>query len=141
VRGGQRVIEIRGDYVALCPYATRVPYETWILPRTHDSAFEHAALLPSARLRDLGGLIRRSLQRLRSLTESFHLVLHTAPNQLHQSSSLGYWKTLEEDYHWHIEILPILVSKAKSYTFKEVYYSPVSPESAARRLREAPVGI
>jgi UDPglucose--hexose-1-phosphate uridylyltransferase len=141
VRGGQRVIEIRGDYVALCPYATRVPYETWILPRTHDSAFEHAALSASAKLRDLGGLIRRSLQRLRSLTESFHLVLHTAPNDLHQSASLGYWKTLEEDYHWHIEILPILPAKAKSYTFKEVYYSPVSPESAARRLREAQVEI
>ena len=117
-----------------------MPYEIWILPRTHDSAFEHAAALsPAARLRDLGGLMRRSLQRLRSLTESFHLVLHTAPNDLHQSASLGYWKTLDQDYHWHIEILPILTAKAKSYTFKEVYYSPVSPESAAKRLREAPV--
>ena len=48
MRGGQRMVDIRGDYVALCPYATRVPYETWILPRTHDSAFEHAALSPSA---------------------------------------------------------------------------------------------
>jgi len=55
------------------------------------------------------------------------------------SASLGYWKTLDDDYHWHIEILPILSAKAKSYTFKEVYYSPVSPESAAKRLREAQV--
>jgi UDPglucose--hexose-1-phosphate uridylyltransferase len=141
MRGGQRVVEIRGDYVALCPYATRVPYEIWILSRTHDSAFEHAALSPGSRLRDLSGLIRRSLQRLRTLSESFHLVLHSAPNHLHQSASLGYWKTLEQDYHWHIEILPILGAKAKSYTFKEVYYSPVSPESAARRLREVPVEI
>jgi UDPglucose--hexose-1-phosphate uridylyltransferase len=54
---------------------------------------------------------------------------------------LGYWKTLDEDYHWHIEILPIVAAKAKSYTFKEVYYSPVSPETAAKRLREAPVEI
>ncbi|MGH9514866.1 MAG: hypothetical protein ACRD3P_04205, partial [Terriglobales bacterium] len=75
------------------------------------------------------------------LTESFHLVLHTAPNHLHQSASLGYWKTLDQDYHWHIEILPILPAKAKSYTFKEVYYSPVSPENAAKRLREAPVEV
>jgi UDPglucose--hexose-1-phosphate uridylyltransferase len=51
---------------------------------------------------------------------------------------LGYWKTLDEDYHWHIEILPILAEKAKSYTFKEVYYSPVAPETATKRLREAP---
>ena len=39
--------------------------------------------------------------------------------------------------HSDREILPILAAKSKSYTFKEVYYSPVSPESAARRLREA----
>ena len=28
----QRVIEVRGDFIALCPYAPRVPYETWIHP-------------------------------------------------------------------------------------------------------------
>src|SRR5260221_2458262 len=26
--GGQRVIEVRGDFVAVCPYASRAPYET-----------------------------------------------------------------------------------------------------------------
>ena len=52
---------------------------------------------------------------------------------------MGYWKTIDEDYHWHIEILPILSSKAKSYTFKEVYFSPVSSETAVKRLREAKI--
>ncbi len=126
---GQRIVEVRGDFVALCPYATRVPYETWILPRTH-------ALAHPGSTRDLGSLLRRTLQSIRTITESFHLVFHTSPNTFHGSTSLGYWKTLDEDYHWHIEILPILAAKAKSYTFKEVYYSPVSPETAAKRLRE-----
>jgi UDPglucose--hexose-1-phosphate uridylyltransferase len=138
---GQRVIEVRGDFVAFCPYATRAPYETWILPRTHDAAFERFALSHPGKMRDLGGLIKRTLQRIQTITESFHLVLHTAPNRSHASASLGYWKTLDDDYHWHIEILPILAAKAKSYTFKEVYYSPVSPETAAKRLREAAVEI
>jgi UDPglucose--hexose-1-phosphate uridylyltransferase len=133
----QRLVEVRGDFVALCPYASRTPYETWILPRPHDSAFERFALARPGSMRDLGGLLKRTLERIRTITDSFHLVLHTSPNRDHASASLGYWKTLDEDYHWHIEILPILASKAKSYTFKEVYYSPVSPESAARRLREA----
>jgi UDPglucose--hexose-1-phosphate uridylyltransferase len=138
---GQRIVEVRGDFVALCPYATRAPYETWILPRTHDAAFERFALSHPASMRDLGGLIKRTLQRIRTITESFHLVLHTSPNRSHISASLGYWKTLDDDYHWHIEILPILAAKANSYTFKEVYYSPVSPETAAKRLREAAVEI
>ncbi|PYV53265.1 MAG: galactose-1-phosphate uridylyltransferase, partial [Acidobacteria bacterium] len=65
--------------------------------------------------------------------------LHSAPNTLHRSESLGYWKTIDDDYHWHIEILPIVSARAKSYTFKEVYYSPVSSETAVKRLRNARV--
>src|SRR6266568_210175 len=138
---GQRIVEVRGDFVALCPFATRAPYETWILPRPHDAAFERFALAHPASMRDLGSLVRRTLARIRAITESFHLVLHTSPNTTHGSASLGYWKTLDDDYHWHIEILPILAAKAKSYTFKEVYYSPVSPETAAKRLREAQIQV
>jgi UDPglucose--hexose-1-phosphate uridylyltransferase len=141
MNAGERMVEVRGDYLALCPFATRVPYETWVLSRHHDSSFEHFALSAAAPVRDLAALLRRTLARILSVSDAFHLVLHTAPNAAHQSASLGYWKTLDEDYHWHIEILPILASKPKSYTFKEIYYSPVSPETAARRLREAQIAI
>jgi len=136
MREGRRLVEVRGDFVSLCPYATRTPYETWILPRPHDASYERFAFSRAGALSELAGLVKRTLQRILTLTSSFHLVLHTSPNRSHGSGSLGYWKTLDEDYHWHIEILPIVASKGKSYTFKEVYYSPVSPESAAERLRE-----
>ncbi len=139
MKTAERMVEVRGDFLALCPFATRVPYETWILSRVHNAAFEHFALSAGNKLRDLAALLRRTLARILTLSGAFHMVLHTSPNHRHQSSSLGYWKTLSEDYHWHFEILPILASKPKSYTFKEVYYSPVSPETAARRLREAQV--
>ena len=138
-RQGQRVVELRGDYIALCPYAPRVPYETWILPRVHESSFERSGLSKTGGIRDLASLLRRTLQRIRTITKEFHMVLHTSPNTLHGSNSLGYWKTLDEDYHWHFEILPILGAKAKSYTFKEVYYSPVTSETAVKRLRDAKI--
>jgi UDPglucose--hexose-1-phosphate uridylyltransferase len=138
-RQALRVLEARGDYVALCPYAPRVPYETWILPRTHEASFERTGLARGAVLTNLAALLRRTLQRVRTITENFHLVLHTSPNSMHPSKNLGYWKTLDEDYHWHIEILPVVTSKARSYTFKEVYYSPVSSESAVKQLREAKI--
>jgi UDPglucose--hexose-1-phosphate uridylyltransferase len=138
-RQNLRVLEVRGDYIAMCPYAPRVPYETWILPRSHEAAFERFGLSRPASLRDLGSLLRRTLQRIRTITEDFHLVLHTSPNTLHRSESLGYWKTIDEDYHWHIEILPVIASKARSYTFKEVYYSPVTSETAVKQLRETKI--
>ena len=56
-----------------------------------------------------------------------------------QSTPSGLWKTIDDDYHWHIEILPVLGSKARSYTFKEVYYSPISSETGVKRLREAKI--
>ncbi len=139
VQQNQRILEARGDFIALCPYAPRVPYETWIISRLHEAAFERFALGRPGSIRDLAALLRRTLQRVRIITEEFHLVLHTSPNRLHRSESLGYWKTIDEDYHWHIEILPIIASKAKSYTFKEVYYSPVASETAVKRLREAQI--
>jgi UDPglucose--hexose-1-phosphate uridylyltransferase len=138
-RQNLRVIESRGDYVALCPYAPRVPYEAWILPRTHEASFERTGFSKSAGFADLGALLRRTLQRIRTVTEEFHLVLHTSPNSRYGAETLGYWKTLDDDYHWHIEILPIIGAKAKSYTFKEVYYSPLSSETAVKRLSEAKI--
>jgi UDPglucose--hexose-1-phosphate uridylyltransferase len=138
-RQAVRVVEARGDYVALCPYAPRVPYETWILPRTHEAGFERTALVRPDPLGELAAILRRTLQRIRTVGEDFHLVLHTSPNSLHPSKTLGFWKTIEDDYHWHIEILPVIGSKSRSYTFKEVYYSPVSSEAAVKHLREAKI--
>jgi UDPglucose--hexose-1-phosphate uridylyltransferase len=138
-RQALRVIESRGDYVAVGPYAPRVPYETWILPRNHEAAFERTGLLRPGLRVNLSGLIRRTLQRVRTVTEEFHLVLHTSPSSMHPSKSLGYWKTIDDDYHWHIEILPVVAAKARSYTFKEVYYSPVRSETAVKQLREAKI--
>jgi UDPglucose--hexose-1-phosphate uridylyltransferase len=136
-RQGSRLVENRGDFITLCPYAPRVPYETWILPRTHNASFESTAASRVNALLEMATLLRRTLIRIRSIAEEFHLVLHSSPNTLHHSESLGYWKTIDDDYHWHMEILPIIGGKAKSYTFKEVYYTPVTSETAAARLREA----
>jgi UDPglucose--hexose-1-phosphate uridylyltransferase len=138
-RQALRILEVRGDYAAFCPYAPRVPYETWILPRSHEASFERSGSSRVGILTDLAALLRRTLKRIRTITESFHLVLHTSPNSRHQSETLGYWKTLDDDYHWHIEILPVIEARARSYTFKEVYYSPVTSETAVKRLREAKI--
>jgi len=134
----KRIIEVQGDYVACCPYASRVPFETWIIPQLHEAHFERNGLSRPGSLRDCAALLKRSINRIRSITDSFHLVLHTSPNTMHRSQVLNYWRTIDDDYHWHIEIMPILARKEKSYTFKEVYFAPVTPETAAVRLREAP---
>jgi UDPglucose--hexose-1-phosphate uridylyltransferase len=133
---GDRIVEANQEWVVSCPYAARVPYETWLIPREHEASFERSVLVNPAKVRGLAAALRRTLQRVRAITPDFHMVLHTTPNTQHRSESLDYWKTIDEDYHWHFEILPIIGSRAKSYTLKETYFTPISPESSAARLRE-----
>jgi UDPglucose--hexose-1-phosphate uridylyltransferase len=136
LRNPLRIVETHGNYVTLCPYAARVPYEMWIMPRKHESAFERSISSKSANLSELTSLIRHTFQRVMSIAEAFHMVLHTVPNTYQKSHTLQYWKTVDDDYHWHLEILPILAIKAKPYFLKEVYFTPVSSELAAERLRK-----
>ncbi len=135
-RNPVRIVETHGNYVALCPFASRVPYETWIMPRRHESSFERSISSKSVHLSDLASLIRHTLQRIMAVAEAFHLVLHTVPNTYQKSNILQYWKTVDEDYHWHLEIMPILATRPKPYFLKEVYYTPISSEAAADRLRK-----
>ena len=140
-KDARRIVERMGDFVSACPYAPRVPYETWVLPRVHESSFE-SGIARRSTLQDMAALLRRTLRRIQNITDSVHLVLHTTPNTSAGSSPgkskvVDYWKTLDDDYHWHIEILPILAGRSKSYTFKEIYFSDITPERAAQRLREA----
>ncbi|HEY6348351.1 MAG TPA: hypothetical protein VI636_02975 [Candidatus Angelobacter sp.] len=135
LRNPVRIVEARSDYIALCPFAARVPYEMWILPRRHESSFERGVQARTGNLTELSGVLRRTLMRTISVAESFHLVLHTVPNSYQKSNILQYWKTVDEDYHWHFEILPVWGMKAKPYFLKEIYYTPISSEVAAERLR------
>jgi UDPglucose--hexose-1-phosphate uridylyltransferase len=131
---GKRIVDVQGDYYALCPYASRIPFETWILHRRHNHLFEQPR--PGSNRRQLAALIGRVLRRIEKVTTSFHLVVHTAPNTRNKKGELsGYWKTLAEDYHWHIEIMPILETRSKSYSIKEVYFNSLFPEQAAEQLR------
>jgi UDPglucose--hexose-1-phosphate uridylyltransferase len=135
-RKGTRVVDTQGDYVAYCPFASRVPFELWLQSRRHNHLFERP--LPGANRRDLAALLGRSLRRLEQVATAYHLVVHTAPNTITPKSMLvpSYWRTIAEDFHWHIEILPIVEQRSKSYSIKEVYFNAMLPEQAAERLRK-----
>jgi UDPglucose--hexose-1-phosphate uridylyltransferase len=77
------------------------------------------------------------LRRLRQVAPAYHMVVHTSPNTIHpKGEGSEYWKTIAGDYHWHIEILPIVETRSKSYSIKEVYFNALLPEEAAAKLRE-----
>jgi len=135
IRQKARVVDSSGDYFAFCPYASRVPFETWLMPVTHNHQFESP--LPGENRRDLARLLRRTLRRIAQVAPNYHMVVHTAPNTLQTKGELSeYWRTIAGDYHWHFEILPIVETRSKSYSLKEVYFNGTFPEQAAERLRQ-----
>jgi UDPglucose--hexose-1-phosphate uridylyltransferase len=133
-RQGKRIVDVQEDYVAFCPYASRVPFETWLISRVHSHQFEAPA--PPASRRHLAALMGRVLRRLSRVSEAYHLALHTSPSERQTTGELSaYWRTIAGDYHWHIEILPIIHVGSKSYAIKEVYFNSLMPEAAAETLR------
>jgi UDPglucose--hexose-1-phosphate uridylyltransferase len=132
-----RTVEWNELFLAFCPFASRVPYETWVLPIYHHASFEEDVTSPEKEL-NLARLLKSTLRRLSMVAKASHWVLHTSPNVKAKPSWVGAWRSLAEDYHWHIEILPVIAGKSRSYSFKEVYFNSLPPpEVAAKELREA----
>jgi len=131
---GKRLVDSQGEYLAFCPYASRVPYETWLIHRKHNHLFEQPK--PGGNRRHLAALLGRTVRRLEHVTQAFHMVVHTSPNTASTKGvKTGFWTPIAEDYHWHTKILPIVEVRSKSYSIKEVYFNPLEPEAAAEKLR------
>jgi UDPglucose--hexose-1-phosphate uridylyltransferase len=130
-----RTVEWDDQFVAFCPFASRVPYEIWILPLEHHCAFEED-LTNWDRQLHFARFLKAVLMRLETVAEDYHLALHTTPNLTAKFERTDHWRTLRDDFHWHFELVPVRLSTARSYFLKEVYYNSVLPERAAAELRK-----
>jgi UDPglucose--hexose-1-phosphate uridylyltransferase len=131
-RDGIRVIEESRRFLVYAPYGSRRPFETWVVPRTHHHRFEAISPLETAALaRSLQGAFRR----LHAVQPGVPLevTLHTAPNEALRLRD-AEWRTLPEDYHWHMEIVPGCPDREIVGGFA---VNPIPPEAAAARLRDA----
>ncbi|MBI4889321.1 MAG: galactose-1-phosphate uridylyltransferase [Acidobacteria bacterium] len=122
----QRIVFETDHFLAVAPYASRFPFETWIVPRRHSSHFSSAE--PSI-LHNLGWTVRTVLRKFEKVLErpAFNAIIHTAPVQ---DGELDH-------YHWHIELIPKLTKVAGFEWGTGFYINPTPPEEAARFLREA----
>lgn len=124
-RDRRRLIVEANGFAAVAPFAPRFPFETWILPTRHRSAFEETAVED---LRGLAGILGEFLRRMDRVLQHppFNFMLHTAP--LREGSL--------EHFHWHLEIIPKLTNVAGFEWGSGFFINPVPPEDAAAALRE-----
>jgi len=108
--------------VCVAPYASRSPFELWVIPRRHDADFARAS---DAQLASAAETLQKVLGLLDVLDgPPYNLVLHTAP--LHER--------VDETYHWHWEIHPRLREIAGLELGTGLPVNPVSPEAAVEEL-------
>ncbi len=135
VDDAQRLVADNGVFAAFCPFASRAAFEVWILPKKHEPFFETNQQLPA-----LAQILKAVLFKLRTVLNdpSYVLAVHSGPNLL-AGKERGYWKTLERDFHWHIEIMPRLRGFASFEVGSGFQVLWISPERAAGHLREAAI--
>jgi UDPglucose--hexose-1-phosphate uridylyltransferase len=124
---GRRVVLDDSHVVAIAPWASRLPFETWLLPRQHASRFEEA---PRQEFESLARVLKSLIARMNRALESppFNLIVHSAP---FTDDNLGPF------YHWHVEVMPKLARVAGFEWGTGFYINPTSPEEAAQVLRAA----
>ena len=122
-----RIVEETGEFLAFSPYAPRFPFETWIVPKRHQCAYE---MIEGDQAKSLAAVFRRTLRRLNLALENppFNFIVHSAPFQ----------ERAADFFHWHIEIMPKLTKVAGFEWGSGFYINPTPPEESAKFLRELP---
>ena len=123
-----RVIAENQDFTALAPYAPRFPFELWIVPKIHQSAFEESQ---KHEVEQLAAVLKDMLMRLDKVLDSpaYNYIIHTSP----------FPEVSNDYYHWHLEIMPKLTKVAGFEWGTGFYINPTPPEESAKFLREAVV--
>lgn len=131
-RQDKRVVALTEHFMVFCPFASRVAFEVWIVPRAHTPEFE--SWTSDAVLDDFVRVFRDTMGRIERIAASYSVVIHTAPNV----KRAGF---AEEDiqvrdyFHWHLEILPRDVASSRFKREDQFYIVFMTPEEAAAVLK------
>jgi len=118
-----RIIVGNDSFLAVAPFASRFPFETWVLPREHGLYFHE---IQKNQVVDLADILHTLLGRMKQILDDppYNFMFHTAP---FERAGVPY-------YHWHIEIIPKLTKVAGFEWGTGFYINPTPPEHAARYL-------
>jgi UDPglucose--hexose-1-phosphate uridylyltransferase len=120
VRGRERVIAVDEKAVLLAPYASRLPYELQLVPRSHEMTFADADAGATQLL--LEGLHR--LRRVLGELPPLNIWLRNAPKDA-------------EHFHWHVDVVPRMTQLAGLELGAGLAVNIHPPERVAAELREA----
>ena len=117
-----RVVSQSENFVVICPFASRLPFQVWIVPRTPKIRFDGSE---RSGLEQVAALSHQIISRMESLLglAAYNWMLHQLPFES------------EAFDHWFIEIVPRLSKTAGYEMGTDIWVNAVAPETAAKRLR------
>lgn len=120
-----RVVIDGNHFLSFTPFASRFPFETWIVPKEHQCDFGQ---IREEQVQDLAMVLRSVVSKLSLMIKNvpYNMVLHSAPVNLQE----------EPHFHWHIEIMPRLTLMAGFEMGTGYFINPTPPEMAAQAFRE-----
>lgn len=121
----KRIISENQDFIAFAPYASAVPYNILILPKEHQACF---AKVSENNIKYLASILRTVLSKL------YYLLGDPDYNYIINSTPVD--QTGSRYYHWHIEILPRLSTRAGFEIGSGININTILPEKCAKLLRE-----
>jgi UDPglucose--hexose-1-phosphate uridylyltransferase len=125
---GIRVVEQTPDFVAFCPFASRLPSQITVVPKRHQSQFEQVSDFETDQLSWLTHRLVRRIEKCHP-DSAYNFVIHTAPACSRNSIY----------FHWRLELFPRLTKVAGFEWGSDCFINPLSPEDAAAALRRAGV--
>lgn len=130
----QRIVEESEHFLAITPFAARFLFEVWLLPKSHHCDYIEGI---EGKEKDLAEILRNLLRKFKVGLDdpAYNFMIHTAP--LHRYDPNGQkWQTIEQDYHWHMELMPRLTRVAGFEKGTGFYICSIPPEMTAEYLRE-----
>lgn len=121
---GVRTITETPMFLSIAPFASRFPFETWILPKTHCSSFE---LMESVHYYQAAQILSDTLRKMNKVLNNppYNFVIHSS----------SFPEVDADHYHWHLEIMPKLTKVAGFEWGTGFYINPTPPEVAAHYMR------
>lgn len=124
LRVGSRMVMETERFAVFHPFASRAPFETWILPKEHQASFGSMSMEDA---KEFAKVLKTTLLKLyKGLNDpAYNYIIHTAPI-----------KDEHEDYfHWHLQILPRLVTPAGFELGTGMFINAALPEETAAFIR------
>jgi len=115
-----RVISENEHFIAIEFFASRFPFETWILPKEHESQFEETSKKSMSNLAEIAVKVFEKLNKTLD-NPPLNFYIHTLP-VIHEDSA---------SYHWHIEIVPRVSNFGGFELGSDVIINVMAPEDAA----------